>query len=44
MNSQLIKRAGALVLILGLVLLALTSVATVRAQDETCLLYTSRCV
>jgi len=35
MNKQLIRRAGALVLVLGLVLLALTSVAAVRAQDET---------
>jgi hypothetical protein len=34
MNSQLIRRAGALVLVLGLVLLALTSAAAVRAQDE----------
>ena len=35
MKKQLIRRAGALVLVLGLVLLALTSVAAVRAQDET---------
>ena len=35
MNSQLIRRVGALALVLGLVVLALTSVAVVRAQDET---------
>ena len=35
MNSQLVRRVSALVLVLGLVLLALTSVAAVRAQDET---------
>jgi len=35
MNNQLVRRVSALVLVLGLLLLALTSVAAVRAQDAT---------